>query len=99
MTNSKILTRKEAMRLLAEYGREAEWTKHCFTVADAAARVGAMVAKTRTIDVAFLWSAALLHDIGRYRTHDPLLHGAEGYKLLSLFSSVRLKFSSINTTI
>jgi predicted hydrolase (HD superfamily) len=31
----------------------------------------------------FLWSAALLHDIGRHVTHDPILHGVEGYKLLS----------------
>jgi uncharacterized protein len=25
---------------------------------------------------------ALLHDIGRYVTHDPILHGVEGYHLL-----------------
>lgn len=74
------------MRLLAEYGREADWTKHCFAVADAAARVGEIVAQNRSIDCSFLWSAALLHDIGRYRTHDPLLHGAEGYKLLSMLN-------------
>ena len=86
MTNSKILTRKESMRLLTEYGREADWTKHCFAVADAAARVGEIVAKNRPVDCSFLWSAALLHDIGRYRTHDPLLHGAEGYKLLSMLN-------------
>jgi len=71
------------MGLLAEFGREAGWTRHCFVVADAAARVGDVVAKNRPIDHSFLWSAALLHDIGRYSTHDPLLHGVEGYKLLS----------------
>jgi uncharacterized protein len=86
MNNSKMLTRKESITLLAEYGREAHWTKHCFAVADAAAKVGEIVAKKRPIDCSFLWSAALLHDIGRYRTHDPLLHGVEGYKLLSMLN-------------
>ncbi len=78
-----MITRKDSMGLLAEFGREAGWTRHCFVVADAAARVGDVVAKNRPIDHSFLWSAALLHDIGRYSTHDPLLHGVEGYKLLS----------------
>ena len=79
-----MLSRQEAMGLLADYGQEAGWTKHCFAVADAAARVGHVLAKHRPIDCSFLWSAALLHDIGRYITHDPLLHGVEGYKLLSM---------------
>ncbi len=84
MNNPNMLTRQESMRLLAEYGREAGWTKHCFAVAEAAARVGDVLAKNRPIDCSFLWSAALLHDIGRHITHDPLLHGVEGYKLLSM---------------
>ena len=83
MNNAKRLTRQESMQLLAEYGRGAGWTRHCYAVADAAARVGDVLALNRTIDGPFLWSAALLHDIGRYITHDPILHGTEGYKLLS----------------
>ena len=55
-----MLARKESMRLLAEYGQEAGWTKHCFAVAEAAARVGDVMAKNRPIDCSFLWSAALL---------------------------------------
>ena len=82
--SARMLTRKESIKVLAEYGREAGWTRHCFAVAEAAARVGDVLAKNRPIDRSFLWSAALLHDIGRYRTHDPLLHGVEGYKLLSM---------------
>ena len=81
-----MLTRKESITLLAEYGQDSNWTKHCFAVADAAAKVGEIVVKKRPIDCSFLWSAALLHDIGRYRTHDPLLHGVEGYKLLSMLN-------------
>jgi len=81
-----MLTRKESMRILAQYGREAGWTMHCFAVAEAAVRVGNVIAKNRPIDCTFLWSTALLHDIGRYITHDPLLHGVEGYNLLSMLS-------------
>jgi uncharacterized protein len=84
MDNPKMLTPKESMRLLSEYGREAGWTRHCVAVAKAAARVGDVLAKNRPIDRSFLWSAALLHDIGRHVTQDPLLHGTEGYKLLSM---------------
>ena len=34
------------------------------------------------IDRHYLWSVALLHDIGRCVTHDPIMHGVEGYNLL-----------------
>lgn len=72
------------MGLLAEYSRDADWSRHCFAVANAATRVGRVLEKSCTINCSFLWSAALLHDIGRYVTHDPLLHGVEGYNLLSM---------------
>ncbi len=72
-------------------GLEAHFAQQCaaqpdliFAVAEAAVRVGDVIAKNRPIDCSFLWSTALLHDIGRYITHDPLLHGVEGYKLLSM---------------
>ncbi len=84
MNYPKMLTREESISLLVEYGRDAGWIKHCFAVAEAATGVGAVLARNRQIDCSFLWSAALLHDIGRYITHDPLLHGVEGYKLLSM---------------
>jgi len=61
MDNPKVLTRKQSMRLLARYGRKAGWTKHCFAVAEAAAKVGDVLAKNRPLDSSFLWSAALLH--------------------------------------
>ena len=34
------------------------------------------------IDLEFIESASLLHDIRRYKTHHPILHGIEGYRLL-----------------
>lgn len=79
-----MLSRQEAIGILAEYGHGAEWTRHCFAVADTAVRVGSVLKSHHAIDCPFLWSAALLHDIGRYVTHDPILHGVEGYKLLSM---------------
>jgi putative nucleotidyltransferase with HDIG domain len=77
------LSRDEAMGIMAEYGRGAAWTKHCFAVASAATSVGSALIGHRDIDPDFLWSAALLHDIGRYATHDPVRHGVEGYHLLT----------------
>lgn len=78
-----MLSHQESIRLLSEYGRDADWIKHCFAVADAVARVGRILEKSCAINCSFLWSAALLHDIGRHITHDPLQHGVEGYRLLS----------------
>lgn len=78
-----MLTRDDAVELLSRYGGNAGWTRHCHAVAAAAARVGDALAEKRAIDRAFLWSGALLHDIGRHITHDPLGHGVEGYHLLS----------------
>ncbi|MBT4714560.1 MAG: HD domain-containing protein [Candidatus Marinimicrobia bacterium] len=67
---------------MVEYGQGLPWTRHCHAVADAAQAVGELLTDQRAIDVDSLWSVALLHDIGRYVTHDPILHGVEGYKLL-----------------
>ncbi len=77
-----MLSLDESMRLLAQYGQGAAWTRHCLAVADAAAAVGLVLERKNTIDRSFLQSAALLHDIGRHVTHDPILHGIEGYRLL-----------------
>jgi uncharacterized protein (TIGR00295 family) len=84
-----MLSCQESIDLLSKYGRGAGWIKHCFSVAEATAKVGHVLAKNRLIDCSFLWSAALLHDIGRHMTHDPLLHGVEGYKLLSMLGHER----------
>jgi len=78
-----VLTPDEASQLLTEYGNGAAWTQHCIAVADAAVKVGARLGPRRAVDLDFLRSAALLHDIGRYVTHDPVRHGVEGYALLT----------------
>ncbi len=78
-----MLTRQHAIEILTASRPEAPWIRHCFAVADAALRMGRAVASYRAVNLEFLWSAALLHDMGRHVTHDPILHGVEGYKRLS----------------
>ena len=77
-----MLSYNESIGLLVEYGKGAAWVKHCLAVADSAARIGQVIEGRYTIDRDYLWSSALLHDIGRYVTHDPIMHGVEGYNLL-----------------
>jgi len=77
-----MLSRDESAGLLAEYGKGAAWVKHCLAVAETASRLACALESRYSIDRNFLWSAALLHDIGRSVTHDPIMHGVEGYKLL-----------------
>ena len=77
-----MLSRDESIGLLTEYGKGAAWVKHCFAVADSASRLGHVIESRYAIDHHYLWSAALLHDIGRCVTHDPIKHGVEGYNLL-----------------
>lgn len=79
-----MLTRKESFYLLNKYGRGSNWAKHCIAVAEKAVKLGSVLKKFRSINSSLLWSTSLLHDIGRSTTHDPILHGVEGFKILSL---------------
>jgi uncharacterized protein len=77
-----MLSRDDSLMLLAEYGKGAPWVKHCLAVADSASMLGRVLESRYSIDQHYLWTGAVLHDIGRCVTHDPILHGVEGYKLL-----------------
>lgn len=77
-----MLSRDESTALLAEFGKGAAWVKHCLAVADSASWLGSALQRRHAVDRDYLWSAALLHDIGRCVTHDPIGHGVEGYNLL-----------------
>ncbi len=77
------LTREKAQALLEAHGGGAGWTGHCRAVADAASALGRALGPRHPVDHDFLWRAALLHDIGRCATHDPVGHGVEGHRLLS----------------
>ena len=78
-----MLSYENALEILNHYGNGAPWTQHCLAVADSATIISAALKKKVDLDSNFLRSAALLHDIGRYVTHDPIRHGVEGYKLLT----------------
>ena len=78
-----MLSYENALNILDQYGKSAPWTQHCLVVAKLATVFSDVLANKIDIDTEFLRSAALLHDIGRYVTHDPILHGVEGYKLLT----------------
>ncbi|MCK5916190.1 MAG: HDIG domain-containing protein [Deltaproteobacteria bacterium] len=77
-----MLLYENALNLLEQYGKGESWIQHCLAVAKLATVFSEILANKTDIDTEFLRSAALLHDIGRYVTHDPILHGVEGYKLL-----------------
>lgn len=49
-----MLSRDQAIGLLAEYGRGASWTKHCFAVADLTLKVGSILENPLSIDRSFL---------------------------------------------
>jgi uncharacterized protein (TIGR00295 family) len=77
-----MLSYDDALRLLYQYGNQAAWIRHCIAVSRVAASMAEIIAPKSGIDTNYLTVGALLHDIGRYKTHDPILHGVEGYRLL-----------------
>ena len=77
------LTYDEALKLLRHHGDGSVWIGHCIAVSRLAARYADIFSVKYDLDKGFLKTAALLHDIGRYKTHDPILHGLEGYRLLT----------------
>src|SRR5512140_1863383 len=85
MTNPEVgtLSYDEALKLICHYGNGSIWIRHCMAVSRLAARYADIFSVKYDLDKCFLKTAALLHDIGRYKTHDPILHGLEGYRLLT----------------
>jgi len=87
-----MLTYDDAHALLHRYGGDSPWIRHCMAVSRVAARVGALMMPKYGLDVDYLTVGALLHDIGRYKTHDPIMHGVEGYRLLTSLGHHREAF-------
>ncbi len=77
------LTLADAAEILTELGQGAPWVRHCEAVSRVAAALARALAQVLPVDVAFTARAGLLHDIGRCRSHHPIHHGVEGYRLLS----------------
>ncbi len=76
------LENPNAKDLLFQLAGRSPWARHCLAVAQIARELAVQISWQTSVDVNFVNRAALLHDIGRCKTHDPILHGVEGYLLL-----------------
>lgn len=77
-----MMTYEKALEILNKYGGGSAWTQHCLAVSNMAMHLSEVLTQKFVINIEFLHCASLLHDIGRYVSHDPIMHGVEGYKLL-----------------
>ncbi len=82
----------DAFTLLKKYGKDASWTRHSVAVSKVATRFAEILSDGYTLDISFVRSAALLHDIGRCRDQHPIGHGVEGYRLLQELGHSREAF-------
>jgi uncharacterized protein (TIGR00295 family) len=73
---SSIPTPEECIKLLRNSGCSEEVIKHCKAVRDVAIRL----AKRADADIKLVEAGALLHDIGRSKTHG-IKHGVEGARI------------------
>ncbi|HSH68997.1 MAG TPA: HD domain-containing protein [Deferrisomatales bacterium] len=73
----------EAEHLLGKYGGKSPWVGHCRAVARVAEKIAEALAGDWAVNTEAAYVLGLLHDIGRHRTHHPVRHGLEGYRLLS----------------
>ncbi len=72
----------EAVRLHRKYGSSEQVIRHCVTVADVAWTLAEeMRRRGKEVDAESLYTAALLHDIGRSRTQT-VRHGLEGSEIV-----------------
>jgi len=69
-------TPERCIELLHEYGCSDEVIKHCKAVRDVAVKI----AQKANADIKLVEAGALLHDIGRSKTHG-ITHGVEGVRI------------------
>ncbi|MCU0851660.1 MAG: TIGR00295 family protein [Thermoplasmata archaeon] len=74
----ELPSRDECLAILREHACNEEVIKHCVAVSALAVKI----AKKCRADVALVEAGALLHDIGRCKTHG-MAHAVEGAKLAS----------------
>ena len=79
--NEKLPSREQSVNLLFENGCSPNVVRHCKAVADLAIELSKTLKKKgRNIDVKLVEAGALLHDIGRSRTHT-INHLIEGVRI------------------
>ena len=77
-----MLTRERALQVLHEVGCSSEVIKHCLAVECEALRIAREIRDNgHSIDLELVRIGALLHDIGRSRTHS-VFHGVIGGEIL-----------------
>jgi len=76
------ISREDAISLLKRVGCDDNVIKHCLAVSKTAKDIAQRIKRNgHEIDVHFVEIGALLHDIGRCKTHG-ISHGIEGAKIL-----------------
>ena len=85
--SERLPSAEEALELLARSGCSPQVIEHCKTVASIAMRIAKACRKRRlNVDVRLVRVGALLHDIGRSKTHsvNHVIAGAENARTLNL---------------
>ena len=83
------ITEKEAVELLRKYSTNDESfnrvLSHSKAVQNLALEIAKEVKKNHDVDICFVKTASLLHDIGRFKCYkkNSIRHGVEGGKILS----------------
>ena len=92
--SSELPNREQALGLLRKYKCSPQVISHCLAVADLAVETaGKLEEKGHKIDIDLVEAGALLHDLGRSKTHG-VDHGVVGAKLAE---SAGLPFLSFNS--
>jgi uncharacterized protein len=83
--SEKLLSREQALRFLRESGCKNNVIRHCIAVADLAVEIAEdCKAKGFNVDLRLVETGALLHDIGRSRTHS-VHHAVRGAEIAESF--------------
>jgi len=86
VSEHRLPTRQEALNLLVEAGCSPRVVKHCRQVSSFAVKIAeACQKKHSNLDVKLVEVSALLHDIGRAKTHS-VDHAVEGGKIARAFN-------------
>lgn len=78
-----MLTREDAISILHKNHCPENVIRHCTCVADYSVKLATKIRETgHPVNVSFIEAAAMLHDIGRCKTHS-IKHGIEGARILA----------------
>ncbi|KXA92577.1 hypothetical protein AKJ65_01175 [candidate division MSBL1 archaeon SCGC-AAA259E19] len=77
-----MISIERALRILSEEGCSPEVIRHSFAVSKKSAEIARKISENgHDVDLELVKVGAILHDVGRSRTHD-ISHGVEGSRIL-----------------